>query len=138
MVRYLAETGRPVVVLAAGGMCAGGRVVNYLKAMLDNPKHDVLFVGYQAQGTPGRDIQRYGPSGGYVDLDGERITIRARVHTISGYSAHADQHGLVDFVRCMQRKPRQIRLIHGDPAASEALAVLLREYVPHTDVAHPA
>ncbi len=137
-VRYLAETGRPVVVLAAGGMCAGGRVVNYLKAMLGDPRHDILFVGYQAQGTPGRDIQRYGPQGGYVDLDGERFDIRARVHTISGYSAHADRRGLVDFVRNMARKPQQIRLVHGDPQASEALADQLRRYVPQTEVARAA
>ena len=138
LVRYLAETGRPVVVLAAGGMCAGGRVVNYLKAMLGDPKNDILFVGYQAQGTPGRDIQRYGPHGGYVELDGERFDIRAQVHTISGYSAHADQRGLVDFVRKMRKPPRQIRLIHGDPQASEALARLLRDYVPQTEVARAA
>lgn len=137
VVRYLTETARPVVVLAAGGMCAGGRVVNYLKAMLGDPRHDVLFVGYQAKGTPGRDIQQYGLRGGYVDLDGERIDIRARVHTISGYSAHADQQGLIDFVRNMTHRPRQIRLIHGDPQASELLASLLRAYVPHTEVARP-
>jgi metallo-beta-lactamase family protein len=137
VVRYLAETGRPVVVLAAGGMCAGGRVVNYLKAMLGDPKNDILFVGYQAQGTPGRDIQQYGPRGGYVDLDGERFDIRARVHTISGYSAHADQAGLIEFVRNMTRRPGQIRLIHGDPRASETLAGLLRELVPGTEVARP-
>jgi len=138
VVRYLAETGRPVVVLAAGGMCAGGRVVNYLKRMLGDSRNDVLFVGYQAQGTPGRDIQQYGPRGGYVDLDGERIDIRAGVHTISGYSAHADQEGLLDFVRNMQRRPREVRLIHGDPQASEVLADLLRAYVPHTEVARAA
>ncbi len=134
-VRYLADTGRPVVVIAAGGMCAGGRVVNYLKAMLGDARHDVLFVGYQAQGTPGRDIQRYGPAGGYVELDGERIDIRARVHTISGYSAHADQAGLVAFVRDMRRRPREVRLVHGDPQASEALAGLLRPLVDSVEIA---
>ena len=136
-VQYLAKTGRPVVVIAAGGMCAGGRVVNYLKAMLGDPKHDILFVGYQARGTPGRDIQQYGPRGGYVELDGERLDIRARVHTISGYSAHADQHGLIEFVRNMKRLPRQIRLIHGDPQASGVLADHLRTLVPDTLVAMP-
>lgn len=136
-VHYLAKTGRPVVVLAAGGMCAGGRVVNYLKAMLGDPKHDILFVGYQAQGTPGRDIQRFGPRGGYVELDGERFDIRARVHTISGYSAHADQQGLINFVRNMTNRPEQVRLIHGDADASEVLAGLLRDYVPQTQVAAP-
>jgi metallo-beta-lactamase family protein len=138
LVGYLDRSERPVVVLAASGMCAGGRIVNYLKAMLGNPKHDILFVGYQARGTPGRDIQQYGPDGGYVMLDDERYDIRARVHTISGYSAHADQAGLVDFVRGMEKPPQQVRLIHGDPEASEALAVLLRDLVPDTVVAEPA
>ncbi|MBT8429158.1 MAG: MBL fold metallo-hydrolase [Gammaproteobacteria bacterium] len=134
-VHYLAKTGRPVVVLAAGGMCAGGRVVNYLKAMLAEPRNDILFVGYQAKGTPGRDIQRYGPRGGYVELDGERFDIRARIHSISGYSAHADQQGLIDFVRNMTNRPGRVRLIHGDPEASEILARKLRDYVPQTEVA---
>jgi metallo-beta-lactamase family protein len=109
--------------------------VNYLKAMLGDPKNDILFVGYQAQGTPGRDIQRYGPRGGYVALDGEHFDIRAQVHTISGYSAHADQAGLIGFVRNMKRKPRQVWLVHGDPEASAALAERLRNLVPATDVA---
>lgn len=135
VVDYLARSGRPSVVLAAGGMCAGGRVVNYLKAMLGDPRHDILFVGYQAAGTPGRAIQRYGPGGGYVDLDGERFDIKAQVHTISGYSAHADQQGLVKFVRGMQPLPAEIRLIHGDPEVSVVLANLLRTMVPDTTVA---
>ena len=66
-------------------MCAGGRVVNYLKAMLGDPRHDVLFVGYQARGTPGNAIQTYGPRGGYVDIDDERIEIRAeKLEKIAG------------------------------------------------------
>jgi metallo-beta-lactamase family protein len=109
--------------------------VNYLKTMLGNPRHDILFVGYQAQGTPGRDIQRYGPRGGYVELDGERFDIRARVHTLSGYSAHADQQGLVDFVCNMRERPDRVVLVHGDPEASEVLAGLLRACVPLTAVA---
>jgi metallo-beta-lactamase family protein len=90
-VAYLARSARPAIVIAASGMCSGGRIVNYLKAMLGDPRHDVLFVGYQAAGTPGRDIQTYGPRGGYVVLDGQRIDIRAGIHTLGGYSAHADQ-----------------------------------------------
>lgn len=89
-VDYLACTGRLAVVIAASGMAAGGRVVNYLKAMLGDERHDVLFVGYQPQGTPGRAIQRFGPRGGWVEVDGKRIDIRAKFHTIGGYSAHAD------------------------------------------------
>ncbi|MGM0826313.1 MAG: MBL fold metallo-hydrolase RNA specificity domain-containing protein [Pseudomonadota bacterium] len=120
-VRYLAESGRPAVVIAASGMCAGGRVVNYLKAMLGDPRHQVLFVGYQGAGTPGRDIQRYGPEGGWVELDGERIDIRAGITTISGYSAHAGQRDLLNFIKRMRRWPREVRLVHGDDHARRAL-----------------
>ena len=57
------EAGRPCVVLAGSGMCDGGRIVNYFKAMLGQSRNDVVFVGYQAEGTPGRDILRGGAAG---------------------------------------------------------------------------
>lgn len=122
-VAYLAKTGRPAVVIAASGMCAGGRIVNYLKAMLGDAKHQVLFVGYQASGTPGRKIQKYGPSGGYVELDGQRYTIKAGVDTITGYSAHADQKDLVNFVKRMRYWPKEIRLVHGQEEARQMLKI---------------
>ncbi len=136
-VDYLARTARPAIVIAASGMCSGGRIVNYLKAMLDDPRHDVLFIGYQAAGTPGRDIQQYGPRGGWVDLDGQRYTIRAGVHTLEGYSAHADQQDLLNFVGRMRDKPRQVRLVHGDVGAKEALAGAIRAQHPGIEVVVP-
>ena len=136
-VDYLARTARPAIVIAASGMCSGGRIVNYLKAMLDDPRHDVLFVGYQAAGTPGRDIQQYGPRGGWVELDGQRYTIRAGVHTLEGYSAHADQQDLLNFVSRMRDKPRQIRLVHGDTGAKAALAAAIRKQHPGIEVVVP-
>lgn len=120
-VDYLAKSGRPAVVIAASGMCAGGRIVNYLKAMLEDARHQVLFVGYQASGTPGRKIQKYGPQGGWVELDGQRYTIRAGVDTISGYSAHADQKDLLNFIKRMRHWPREIRLVHGQDNARKTL-----------------
>lgn len=120
-VAYLAQSGRPAVVIAASGMCAGGRVVNYLRAMLNDPRHQVLFVGYQGAGTPGRDIQRYGLNGGYVMLDGERVDIRAGVTTISGYSAHAGRQDLLNFIKRIRRWPQEVRLVHGDDRARQAL-----------------
>jgi len=134
MVEYLAKTARPAVVIAASGMCAGGRIVNYLKAMLGDPRHDVLFVGYQAAGTPGRDIQSYGPGGGYVRLDGRRYDIRAGVHTLGGYSAHADQSDLIGFVARMRVQPRQVILVHGDHGAKQALQSALRARFPAMQV----
>lgn len=124
-VDYLSRTGRPSVVIAASGMCAGGRIVNYLKAMLGEPRNDVLFVGYQAEGTPGRIIQEYGPRGGWVELDGQRYPIRARIHRIEGYSAHADQRNLLNFIRRMRHPPRQVRLVHGEAKAKLALKAAL-------------
>lgn len=136
-VDYLSRSGRPAVVIAASGMCAGGRIVNYLKAMLPEPRNDVAFVGYQARGTPGRDIQQYGPRGGYVMLDGQRIDIRARIHTLPGYSAHADQQGLVNFVKRMRRKPGEIRIVHGDDEAKKTLAAKLAEVCPEAFIHVP-
>jgi metallo-beta-lactamase family protein len=125
-VGYLKKHLRPCIVIAASGMCAGGRIVNYLKALLNEKSTDVLFVGYQAAGTPGRDIQKYGPRGGYVVLDGRRYDIRAQVHTLSGYSAHADRKDLVNFVRRMRHRPQKVRLVHGEAQAKAALATELK------------
>lgn len=124
MVRYLAESARPAVVIAASGMCAGGRIMNYLKAMLGDARHNLLFVGYQAWGTPGRTIQQEG-QGGEVVLDGERYSISLPVTSISGYSAHGDQQDLLDFVARMQEKPEEVRVVHGDPDAKEGLKAAL-------------
>lgn len=129
-VAYLQKTARPCVVIAASGMCSGGRIVNYLKALLGDRRTDVLFVGYQAAGTPGREIQVYGPRGGYVVFAGQRYPIRARLHTIGGYSAHADQQNLVNFVRRMRHRPHTVRLVHGDAEAKQVLAARLRQTIP--------
>jgi metallo-beta-lactamase family protein len=120
-VNYLASTGRPAIVIAGHGMCAGGRIVNYLKAMLGDPRHNVVFMGYQAKGTPGAAIQAYGPKGGYVELDKQRHDIKAGLETIGGYSAHADQQGLVDFVMGMDVLPSEIRLVHGEAGPKKKL-----------------
>ncbi len=121
-VRRLARSREPAVVIAASGMCAGGRVVNYLREMVGDPRHDVLFVGYQARGTPGHAIQTYGPRGGYVELDGERVDIRAGIHILSGYSAHADRDDLTRFVTRMRHLPGEVRLVHGEDAVRAAFA----------------
>lgn len=133
-VEYLANNKRPAIVIAASGMCNGGRVMNYLKAMLGDPRHDVLFVGYQAFGTIGRLIQKYGPTGGYVTISGAKITIKAGIHTIGGYSAHAGQTDLLNFVKRIWRKPSEIRLIHGDDRAKQALKVKLQAMYPKTNI----
>jgi len=120
-VDYLKKSGRPAIVLAASGMCSGGRIVNYIKALIEDPRTDILFVGYQAKGTIGRKIQKYGPRNGYVQITNKKYKIAAGVDTIRGYSAHADQGNLLRFIKGIRKKPLIIRLVHGERYAQEAL-----------------
>jgi metallo-beta-lactamase family protein len=132
VVNYLKSRKKPAIVIAAGGMCNGGRIQNYLDAFLPEPTADVLFVGYQAKGTLGRDIQYYGPRGGYIFLNEKRVDIQAGVHTISGYSAHADQDGLIHFATAMQKPPSVIKLVHGDQYSKNVLQEKLAAALPKT------
>ena len=117
----------PAVIIAGSGMCTGGRIVDHLIAGLPRPENDVCFVGYQAVGTPGRDIRQYaGTPGAYVYLDGRKVLIEAGIHALTGYSAHADQCGLLEWVRSMPQRPAVIKLVHGEPPARKALAQILR------------
>jgi metallo-beta-lactamase family protein len=131
---------KPAIVIAASGMCSGGRIVNYLKPFLNDKTTDILFVGYQAQGTLGRDIQKYGTMSnkqGYVFIDEQKIDIKAKVHTISGYSAHADQLGLVNFVKRMRHQPTHIKIVHGDESAKQALAEKYHQILPNAYIEIP-
>lgn len=122
-IAYLKQSRLPAIVIAASGMCAGGRVVNYLKEFIGDPITDIVFVGYQAERTPGRQIQ----DNDWVELDGERYQVRAAKHVLSGYSAHADQADLLRFVTGMGERPSQIRLVHGELEARESLQAELRK-----------
>lgn len=124
----------PAIIIAASGMCSGGRIVNYLERFIELPTTGILFVGYQARGTLGRLIQKYGPEHGYVDIDGNRFTINAQIHSMSGYSAHADQKDLIRFIKRMRVKPKQIVIVHGDKIAKEALSAKILEFLPQCDV----
>lgn len=135
VVNYLKSTARPAIVIAGNGMCSGGRIVNYLKAMLGDPRHEVVFVGYQARGTPGAVIQASEGAEGFVkiDLDGDLYEIQAKVITLSGYSAHADQQGLLEFVTGIAQWPGRIKLVHGEAAAKRALAARLEQAYRQSD-----
>jgi len=128
-VNYLKKTARPTIV----------------KALIEDKRTDILFVGYQAQGTPGRTIQKYGPRKkgsnnsrvGWVELEGKKYDINAEVHTISGYSAHADQRNLVNFIKRMRHKSNDIRLVHGDAEAKASLAAVIKGQLPISSVTAP-
>ncbi|EIW7862292.1 MBL fold metallo-hydrolase RNA specificity domain-containing protein [Vibrio parahaemolyticus] len=118
LVNRLASTSEPAIVVAASGMCEGGRVVNYLEALLPDSRNDVLFAGYQAEGTLGRQIQ---DGTNTVEIAGKQIIVKAQIHTISGYSAHADQSDLIRFVEGIHPPPKEVHLIHGERVAKAEL-----------------
>ena len=120
--KRLLEMDGPAIVIAGSGMCTGGRIIEHLMTGIEDSRNDIFFVGYQAKGTPGRDILRYSQRpGGYVWLDGEKFEIEAKVNSLSSYSAHADQKGLLEWVASMPEKPGTIKLVHGEPRAQKAL-----------------
>ena len=92
-----------------------------------------MRVGKKA-GTAGRVIQQYADKHGYVEMDGQKYTINAGVYTLSGYSAHADQNTLIKFVKRMRIKPKEIRLIHGDEQAKQALLSKFQALYPDIKV----
>ena len=115
---YLDKRNLPAVVIAGSGMCTGGRVVNWLERLVDEKSTDILFCGYQAWGTPGRALLEGDDK---VELDGKKYPVHAKVHTLSGYSAHADQANLMDFVRGLPEPPEEVVLVHGEDRAKKVL-----------------
>lgn len=137
VVNYLKQTARPVVVIAASGMCNGGRIQNYLKALIEDKRTDILFIGYQARGTVGAQIQSGGGRNGSIRIDGESYRLNARVHQLNGYSAHADQKDLLNFIGRMRKKPQNVRIVHGDEKAKIALMARLKAQWQKIDVLIP-
>src|SRR5262249_28467500 len=97
----LGELPGPLIIIPGNGMCTGGRVVGHLRRLLPLEQSTILFVGYQAAGTPGRAIQRAAARGGRVWLDHEEVKVRAEVETLSGLSAHADRRELARWLRAI-------------------------------------
>jgi metallo-beta-lactamase family protein len=113
----------PMVIVSASGMLTGGRVLHHLKHRLPDPATTLLFVGFQAAGTLGRRIQEGARE---VRIHGQLVPVRAEIREIPALSAHADQRGLIEWVASLKSPPRAVSLVHGEPAAREALAAVLR------------
>ncbi|WP_163929994.1 MBL fold metallo-hydrolase RNA specificity domain-containing protein [Paraferrimonas sp. SM1919] len=135
-IEYLSKRNKPAIIIAASGMCNGGRISHYLTTFLDNPKTDVLFVGYQAKGSVGRQIQQYASKpNGYAVIEGQNVAIKAGVHTISGYSAHADQANLINFIKRIYKRPAKVVIVHGDEPAKQALKQKLATIIEQVVIA---
>ena len=120
--KALNETYYPSIIISASGMCDIGRIKHHLKHNLWNPSSTILFVGYQAPGTLGRTIV---DGADKVKIFGEEISVNARVEYIEGYSGHADQEWLLNFVYSFIKKPRHIFLVHGEEENEEVLKGLI-------------
>jgi len=131
---------RPYMIVASNGMLTGGRVVGHLRWLIDDPAATILFVGYQGTGTLGAHLQQGATT---VRLDGQVRQVRCQVRSISGFSSHADEPGLLvwlgNFVAGRAKGsagyPRTVFLVHGDPDAQAALepkvaALGLQVHVP--------
>ncbi len=114
--RALNESTTPSIIISASGMCEVGRIKHHLKHNLWNPNSTILFVGYQAPGTLGAKIVNGEKK---VKIFGEEIAVNARIEYIEGYSGHADQEWLLNFVYSFITKPKHIFLVHGEPERTE-------------------
>lgn len=116
--KALNESDNASIIISASGMCEVGRIKHHLKHNLWNPNSTILFVGYQAPGTLGYNIVNGAKK---VKIFGEEIAVNARVEYIEGYSGHADQEGLMNFIYSFITKPKHIFLVHGEPESQDVL-----------------
>ena len=112
------------IIISSSGMVTGGRILHHLVQRLPDERNTILFIGYQANGTRGRDILEGKPE---VKIHGQYIPVRAQVESISGYSGHADYNEILAWLMGFNKKPERTFLVHGEPESSQALAEKIRE-----------
>lgn len=111
------------IIISASGMCEGGRVLHHLRQRLGDPRTTVLFVGYQAEGTLGRKLTDGEKN---VRVYGEEQEVHSRIEKIDGFSAHADEGELIDFIGAISPKPKKVFVVHGEPEAAVAMESALK------------
>jgi metallo-beta-lactamase family protein len=115
---------RPKIVIAGSGMVTGGRVLTYVKQLIDEPSTNVLLVGYQAEGTRGRQLLEGAHE---LKVFGKYYPVKASIHLIESLSAHADQAGLLHWIEAIKNIPEKVFLIHGEPSSLDAFKVKIRD-----------
>lgn len=133
--KALNEQPGPMIIIAASGMCEGGRIVHHLKNSLTDENNVVLIVGYQAENTLGRRIvEKRNP----LKMLGEEIELKAQVEVINALSAHADKNGLVDWLDEIKDNVRHAFAVHGETEKVTAMAELLKEHgIANAHAPHP-
>ena len=130
--KALVENDRPAVIIASSGMATGGRVVHHLFAGLPDPRNTVLFVGFQAAGTRGRQLIE---GAHHVKIFGQHVPVHARIEKIDGLSSHADAAEIIRWLRTFPRAPKVTYLVHGEIVAQDALKLrIAKELGWHVEV----
>ena len=114
----------PAIIISASGMATGGRVLHHLRAALPDARNTVLFVGYQAEGTRGRQLVDGGKA---VKIHGEIIPVRAEIALVESMSAHADSQEILRWLGGFTAAPRLTFIVHGEPVAMEALSASIHD-----------
>src|SRR5690606_14629124 len=115
---------RGLVIISASGMCEAGRIKHHLAHNLPRPECSIVISGFQAEGTLGRRLVDGARS---VNLFGDRVPVRASLHTLGGLSAHADQPSLLEWLGGFEAPPRRTFVVHGEPTAAQSLAEAVRD-----------
>lgn len=116
--------GYPRIIISASGMATGGRVLHHLKAMAPDPKHHIVFPGFQVAGTRGSTLVNGGRE---VKIHGQYIAVKAEVSQVEGFSGHADANGLMSWMRAFHPAPRQVFVVHGESAAADVLRLRIKD-----------
>jgi metallo-beta-lactamase family protein len=125
------DPGYPCIIVSASGMASGGRVVHHLKHLLPDPRNAVVLVGFQAAGTRGRALLDGAQA---LKMHGRYVPVRAEVVAVDGFSVHADADDLVAWLASADTEPEAVYVVHGEPQASQALAVRVRDELGWTAV----
>ena len=121
----IAKSKKPAIIISAQGMCEAGRIINHIKHGIENPNNTILLVGYMCEGTLGRKILDKEET---VQIDGEDFKLKAEVHKIDAFSAHADYKEILDWLSKIDTsKLKKIFLVHGDEDAQNNLSKVLTD-----------
>ncbi|MDD5013741.1 MAG: MBL fold metallo-hydrolase [Atribacterota bacterium] len=112
------------VIISASGMCTAGRIKHHLKHNLWRKESSIIFVGYQAEGTLGRRIKE---GEKVVKIFGEKIQVNAEIHSLEGFSGHADKEGIIWWIKGFKNKPQKIFVVHGERGATEEISRKIEE-----------
>ncbi|SHJ56511.1 metallo-beta-lactamase family protein [Dethiosulfatibacter aminovorans DSM 17477] len=122
--KALNMSSEPKVIISASGMCNAGRVRHHLKHNLWKKNSSIVFVGYQAEGTLGRLLKNGEKE---VRLFGEDICVQARIESVEGFSGHADQEGLLEWLKGFKEAPKKVFVVHGEPDARDEFSRKIEE-----------